>query len=76
MTASLTGLIVDAARRPEDPDAAALAAHTEEDLEDIMRALVVRDLITTDQYDTLTRTWREVIGPIHPDDPDMRGDTP
>ena len=40
------------------------------------RALVVRDLITTDQYDTLTRTWREVIGPIHPDDPDMRGDTP
>ena len=43
---------------------------------DAARALVVRDLITTDQYDTLTRTWREVIGPIHPDDPDMRGDTP
>ena len=38
--------------------------------------LVVRDLITTEDYDTLTRTWREVIGPIHPDDPDMRGDAP
>ena len=36
-------------------------------------ALVVRDLITTDRYDTLTRAWREVIGPIHPDDPDMKG---
>ncbi len=23
-------------------------------------------------YDTLTRPWGEVIGPIHPDDPDMR----
>ena len=37
-------------------------------------ALVVRDLIgqrgfTQDHYDTLTRTWRTVIGPIHPDDP-------
>ena len=51
-------------------DAAGAAAR------DAARALVVRDLITTDQYDTLTRTWREVIGPIHPDDPDMRGDTP
>ena len=39
MTVSLTGRIVEAARRPEDPDAAALAAHTEDDLEDIMRAL-------------------------------------
>ena len=38
--------------------------------------LVVRDLITTEDYDALTRTWREVIGPIHPDDPDMRGDAP
>lgn len=43
---------------------------------DATRALVVRDLITTDHYDTITRTWREAIGPIHPDDPDMRGDTP
>ena len=34
-------------------------------------ALVVRDLITTEDYDTLTRPWREVIGPIHPDDPDI-----
>ena len=30
------------------------------------------DLISTDAYDTLTRPWGEVIGPIHPDDPDMR----
>jgi len=33
---------------------------------------VARDLISTDAYDTLTRPWGEVIGPIHPDDPDMR----
>jgi hypothetical protein len=35
--------------------------------------LVVRDLIgkrgfTQDRYDTLTRPWRTVIGPVHPDD--------
>ena len=35
------------------------------------RALVVRDLIATEDYNTLTRAWREVIGPIHPDDPDI-----
>ena len=39
-------------------------------------ALVVRDLIgqhglTQDHYDTLTRPWRTVIGPIHPDDPEV-----
>ena len=34
-------------------------------------ALVVRDLITTNCYDALTRPWRTVIGPIHPDDPDI-----
>ena len=33
-------------------------------------SLVARDLISTDAYDTLTRPWGEVIGPIHPDDPD------
>ena len=37
-------------------------------------SLVARDLISTDAYDTLTRPWGEVIGPIHPDDPDMRRD--
>lgn len=36
-------------------------------------ALVVRDLIgqhglTQEHYDTLTRPWREVVGPVHPDD--------
>ena len=35
---------------------------------DAARALIVRDLITTEDYDTLTRPWREVIGPIHPED--------
>ena len=39
---------------------------------DAAGALVVRDLITTEDYDTLTRPWRTVIGPIHPDDPDIR----
>ena len=34
--------------------------------------LLVRDLISTEHYDTLTRPWRTVIGPIHPDDPDIR----
>jgi hypothetical protein len=38
--------------------------------------LVVRDLIgshgfTQEHYDTLTRPWRIVIGPIHPDDAEM-----
>jgi hypothetical protein len=37
------------------------------------RALVCRDLITPtgftqDHYDTLTRPWASVIGPVHPDD--------
>ena len=35
-------------------------------------SLVARDLISTDAYDTLTRPWGEVIGPIHPDDDDWR----
>ena len=35
-------------------------------------ALLVRDLISPRQYDTLTRTWRTVIGPVHPDDADIR----
>ena len=39
--------------------------------------LLVRDLIgqhgfTQQHYDTLTRPWRTAIGPIHPDDPDLR----
>ena len=39
-------------------------------------ALVVRDLIgqhglTQDHYDILTRPWRTLIGPIHPDDKEM-----
>ena len=34
-------------------------------------ALVARDLIGTGHYDTLTTPWRTVIGPIHPDDPNL-----
>lgn len=30
--------------------------------------LTVRDLISTEHYDTLTRSWRTVVGPLHPDD--------
>ena len=30
--------------------------------------LVVRDVITTEDYDILTRAWRTVIGPIHHED--------
>lgn len=33
-----------------------------------LSALVVRDLIEVEHYDTLTRPWRSSIGPIHPDD--------
>lgn len=33
-------------------------------------ALIVRGLIPTKHYDPLTRAWRTLIGPIHPEDPD------
>ena len=36
---------------------------------DATLALLVRDLITTEDYDALTSPWRTAIGPIHPDDP-------
>ena len=36
---------------------------------DATLALLARDLITTEDYDALTRPWRTAIGPIHPDDP-------
>lgn len=41
-------------------------------------ALVVRDLISEDgftqeHYDVLTRPWRQVIGPVHPDDAPLDG---
>ena len=34
-------------------------------------ALITRDLIATEHYDTLTRPWRSVVGRIHPDDPEV-----
>lgn len=55
---------IDAARAARDAawDAARAAAR------DAAIGLVVHDLISTDHYNTLTRPWRTVIGPIHPDD--------
>jgi hypothetical protein len=41
---------------------------------DTAGALVSRDLISTEHYDLLTRPWRKIIGPIHPDDPPIGGD--
>ena len=35
------------------------------------RGLVVRDLIATAHYDALTLPWRQVVGRIHPDDPEV-----
>ena len=35
---------------------------------DAARALVVRDVISRERYDELTRPWASAIGPIHPDD--------
>jgi len=40
---------------------------------DAALALLVRDLIgrhgfTQEHYDEMTRQWRTVIGPLHPDD--------
>ncbi len=41
---------------------------------DAAGALLVRDLIPTEQYDILTGPWRRDIGPIHPDDPTLGDD--
>lgn len=52
----------------------AAARHAARDAaRDAAGALVVRDLIghhgfTQEHYDTMSRPWREVIGPVHPDD--------
>ena len=35
-------------------------------------ALVVRDLLPQEHYETLTRPWASVIGKVHPDDEDLR----
>ena len=40
--------------------------------EDAAMGLVMRDLISTDHYDTLTKPWASVIGPIHPDDEPLK----
>ena len=34
-------------------------------------ALVTRDLISTEHYDTLTLPWRHAIGRLHPDDAEV-----
>ena len=60
-----------AAARAAARDAARAAAR--DAARDAARVLAVRDLIgqhgfTQTHYDTLTRPWRQVIGPVHPDD--------
>ena len=35
-------------------------------------SLVARDLISAEHYTALTGPWRSALGPIHPDDDDMR----
>ena len=35
-------------------------------------AVLVGDLISAEDYDILTRPWRTVIGPIHPDDEEVQ----
>ena len=37
---------------------------------DAARALVVRDCLPQEHYETLTRPWASVIGKVHPDDED------
>ena len=39
---------------------------------DAGRALVARDLISSEGYDTLTLPWRRAIGRIHPDDAEVK----
>ena len=46
-------------------DAAGNAAY------DAAEALVVRDLLPQEHYETLTRPWRTAVGAIHPEDEDL-----
>lgn len=64
-----------AAARDATRDAARVAARdaARAAAGDAATALAVRDLIgqhglTREHYDTLTRPWRETVGPVHPDD--------
>ena len=41
---------------------------------DAAGALTVRDLLAREHYDILTAAWRTAVGPIHPDDVDLRGE--
>ena len=38
---------------------------------DAAEALVVRDLLPQEHYDTLTRPWRTAVGALHPEDEDL-----
>ena len=66
--AELIRSIHDITRTPAERVALAWYA-TWDAARDATLALLVRDLITTEDYDALTRPWRTAIGPIHPDDP-------
>ena len=37
---------------------------------DAAEALVVRDCLAQEHYETLTRPWVSVVGKVHPDDED------
>lgn len=43
----------------------------EERADNAVSGLIARDLISTEDYDILTRPWRTIIGPIHPDDKEL-----
>ena len=70
-TRAATRAAWDATRAAWDAWDAARAAARDAAL-DAARALVVRDQVgdtfTQAHYDTLTRPWATVIGPVHPDD--------
>ena len=70
--------LLERARRLTPDEASALDAAEDDALDDgldaawdAVAALFVRDLISTEDYDTLTRAWRTTIGPIHPDAPEL-----
>ena len=63
--------LIERARRLTPDEVSALGAARDAALGAAWGAacgLVVRDVITTEDYDILTRAWRTVIGPIHPED--------
>ena len=65
-------ILTSAETKALDAARAAARAAAGDAARDAARALVVRDQVgdtfTQAHYDTLTRPWATVIGPVHPDD--------